>query len=83
VTSKLSGIIRDLIDLYNWWSGVMFALQFLVFVAYLTSNYVPTPENAITYLLTIIGFMLLNALVSAIEGFVIETVINVAKGIFR
>jgi len=76
VTSKLSGIIRDLIDLYNWWSGVMFALQFLVFVAYLTSNYVPTPENAITYLLTIIGF-------SAIEGFVIETVINVAKGIFR
>jgi len=61
----------------------MFALQFLVFIAYLNSNYVPTPENAITYLLTIIGFLLLNAVVSAIEGLVIETVINFVKDIFR
>lgn len=81
--SELSEIIRDLFELYNWWSGVTFSLQLLVFVAYLNSNYVPTSQNAIIYLMAIIGFLLLNAVVSAFEGVVIGAVIDFIKDISR
>ena len=61
----------------------MFTLQFLAFVAYLYSNYIQTTQNAMTYLLTIIGFLLLNAVVSVVEGVVIAAVIDFVKGISR
>jgi hypothetical protein len=78
----LSEIINELIGLYNWWSGVMFSLQFLAFIVFLNQNYVPTPQNAITYAITLVGFLLLNAVVSAIEGFVIGKVIDIIRNIF-
>ena len=79
----MSGIIKDFIELYNWWSGVVFALQLLAFVAYLNANYVPTPENAITYCLALIVFLLLNAFVSAIEGAIISAIVDFIKGLFK
>lgn len=81
--SKMSEIVKEFIKLYNMWSGIVFALQFLAFVAYLNSNYVPTPENAITYCLTLIVFLLLNAVASAIEGVVISGIINFVKNPFK
>lgn len=79
----MNKIVKEFIELYNWWSGVTFALQLLVFVAYLNTNYIPTPENAITYCMTLIVFLLLNALASAIEGAVISAIIDFVKGLFK
>jgi len=79
----MSEIVKGFIKLYNWWSGATFALQLLAFVVYLNTNYVPTPENAITYCMTLIVFLLLNAFASAIEGAVISAIIDFIKGLFK
>lgn len=79
----MSNIIKEIIRLYNWWSGVVFALQLLAFVVYLNASYVPTSENAISYSLQLIGFLLLNALASAIEGAVISGIVDFIKGFSR
>lgn len=79
----MSEMVKEFIKLYNWWSGVTFALQFLAFVAYLNINYVATPDNAITYSMTLIVFLLLNAFASAIEGAVISAIIDFIKGLFK
>ena len=80
---EMSEIVKEFIKLYNWWSGVTFALQLLAFVAYLNASYVPTSENAITYSLTLIVFLLLNAFASAIEGAVISAIVDFIKGLFK
>jgi len=79
----MSDIVKEFIKLYNWWSGVTFTLQLLAFVVYLNTNYIPTSQNAINYSMQLIGFLLLNAFVSAIEGAVISAIIDFIKSLFR
>jgi len=76
-------MLHACVELHNWWSSVIFGLQFLAFVAYLNANYVPTQENAITYSMTLIAFLLLNAFASAIEGAMISAVIYFVEGLFK
>jgi len=75
----LKELVEELIGLYNFWSGVMFLLQFLAYVAYLNSGYVPTGPNAIAYCFQLILFLLANFVISAFEGIVISFLLKPFK----
>ena len=62
---------------------MIFSLQLLAFVAYLNANYVPTPENALSYSMKLIVFLFVNAFASAIEGAVISAIIGFIKRLFK
>jgi len=77
----LKELVEELISLYNFWSGVMFLLQFLAYVVYLNSSYVPTGPNAIAYCFQLILFLAVNFVISAFEGVAISFLLKPFKAL--
>lgn len=69
-------LIREILDLYNFWGGLMFSIQFLAFVAHLSSNYIPSGPNAIAFCFQLIFFMIINFVISAFEGVIISLILR-------
>lgn len=71
-------MIREIADelgaIWAFWTGLMFLVNFLLWILPLIENYSPSVENAIDFQLQLIAYLIADAAVSAVVGAIISMI---------